>query len=265
VGRAVVLDPWMLRVAAPGPLDLPADLEWRKLRRPALRSQLNQIRLWLRQGRTEAWIAHKLDISVAALEQFKRDNQLGAGASAETAQPEPSEIPPERPPSAPPPLAGEEPKEELERRPDSVGTGASLPETSPSEVEAAGSSETEAPEGPPAAAAAPEETELEPTEIESESDDEPSAEPAERPRRRRRGRRGGRRRRAKRAQYEATFDHGEDGYGLRLDPAVAENPVYAKHWAGQRTVAVTLDPDAITIRRVEEEEDEQEEEQEPRD
>src|SRR6266545_6354938 len=46
------------------------------LRRPSLRSQLNQIRLWVRQGRTDAWIAHKLDISVEDLEQFKRDHHL---------------------------------------------------------------------------------------------------------------------------------------------------------------------------------------------
>jgi hypothetical protein len=30
---------------------------------------------------------------------------------------------------------------------------------------------------------------------------------------------------------------------------VADNPVYAEHWAGHRAVTVTVDPEAITIRR----------------
>src|SRR6266480_3334598 len=52
------------------------------LRRPSLRSQLNQIRLWVRQGRTDAWIAHKLDFSIDQLERFKRDHDLeGEGAA----------------------------------------------------------------------------------------------------------------------------------------------------------------------------------------
>ena len=35
---------------------------------------------------------------------------------------------------------------------------------------------------------------------------------------------------------EGTFDHGEEGYGLWLDPAVVDDPVYAEHWAGHRPV-----------------------------
>src|SRR5206468_657315 len=52
--------------------------------RPSLRSQLNQIRLWVRQGRTDAWIPHKLDISVDQLAQFKRDHQLDGGEEPES-------------------------------------------------------------------------------------------------------------------------------------------------------------------------------------
>ena len=51
--------------------------------------------------------------------------------------------------------------------------------------------------------------------------------------------------------FEATFDHGDEGYGLWLDPAVAKDAVYSEHWAGHRAVSVTVEPDAITIRRVE--------------
>ena len=32
---------------------------------------------------------------------------------------------------------------------------------------------------------------------------------------------------------QATFDHGsDDGFGLWLDPAVEDDPVYSEHWAG---------------------------------
>src|SRR3989442_16017229 len=42
----------------------------------SLRPQLNQIRAWVRQGRTDAWIAHQLEVSVRDIEQFKRQNDL---------------------------------------------------------------------------------------------------------------------------------------------------------------------------------------------
>jgi hypothetical protein len=74
-------------------------------------------------------------------------------------------------------------------------------------------------------------------------------EPDGAPRRRRRGRRGGKRHRTPRKAYEATFDHGGEGYGLWLDPSVADNPVYSEHWAGHRAVTVSFDAEAITIRR----------------
>ena len=54
---------------------------------------------------------------------------------------------------------------------------------------------------------------------------------------------------ATRSRIEGTFDHGEEGYGLWLDPGVADNPVYAEHWAGHRPVEVTIEEDQIVIRR----------------
>src|SRR3981189_1116246 len=45
----------------------------RRSRRP----QLNQIRTWVRQGRTDAWIAHQLEVTVQQIEAFRRDNDLG--------------------------------------------------------------------------------------------------------------------------------------------------------------------------------------------
>ncbi|HYZ80940.1 MAG TPA: hypothetical protein VE571_06710 [Solirubrobacteraceae bacterium] len=92
-----------------------------------------------------------------------------------------------------------------------------------------------------------------------EDDEDEEDEEAEKPARRRRGRRGGRggrssassstRRRAS-GTLEATFDHGEEGYGLWLDPAVQDDPVYAEYWAGHRPVEVAIEEDQIVIRRV---------------
>src|SRR2546423_8500932 len=44
--------------------------------RKSLRPNLNQIREWVRPGRTGAWVAHQLDVSVRDIEQFKRQNEL---------------------------------------------------------------------------------------------------------------------------------------------------------------------------------------------
>lgn len=67
--------------------------------------------------------------------------------------------------------------------------------------------------------------------------------------RRRRGRRGRRSSSRDTGPLEGTFDHGEEGYGLWLDPAIQENPIYAEHWAGHRPVEVTVEEDQIVIRR----------------
>ena len=170
--------------------------------RKPLRSQLNQIRAWVRQGRTDAWIAHQLDIPASELREFRRRHELA---------PEDED-------------AGDlELRDEIE-----------------AEIEQATRDEE----------TAAEEEDKEPEkESESESEGEDGeAEPA-RPRRRRRGRRGGGGRAG--AAMQATFDHGaDDGFGLWLDPAVADNPVYSENWAGHRRVEVTIEPDRIVIRRV---------------
>jgi hypothetical protein len=81
---------------------------------------------------------------------------------------------------------------------------------------------------------------------EAESDEE-SAPASPRRRRSRRGRRSSSR---DAEPLEGTFDHGEEGYGLWLDPAIQDNPTYAEHWAGHRSVQVTVEEDQIVIRRV---------------
>src|SRR5829696_7911353 len=46
--------------------------------RPSLRPQLNQIRAWVRQGRTDAWIAHQLGVSASQLRDFRQRHGLTA-------------------------------------------------------------------------------------------------------------------------------------------------------------------------------------------
>src|SRR3954454_8838540 len=46
--------------------------------RRSLKTQLNQIRAWVHQGRTDAWIAHQLEISATELREFRKQYDLSA-------------------------------------------------------------------------------------------------------------------------------------------------------------------------------------------
>jgi hypothetical protein len=163
--------------------------------RKSLRPQLNQIRAWARQGRTDAWIAHQLEVSTSQLKDFRRRHGLE--------------------------IEGEEPETEVDLR---------------DEIEAEIEAEL---------AEVPEEPEEEPEEA---ADGEEPKEGGQRQRRRRR--RGGRGRGRKKKGLEGTFDHGkEEGYGLWLDPAVKDDPVYAEHWAEVRALKVTFEPERIVLER----------------
>src|SRR4051794_1839630 len=52
--------------------------------RRSLRPQLNQIRTWVRQGRTDAWIAHQLEVTVQQIQSFKREQGLEPGEEPTT-------------------------------------------------------------------------------------------------------------------------------------------------------------------------------------
>jgi hypothetical protein len=180
--------------------------------RKPLRSQLNQIRAWVREGRTDAWIAHQLEIPAAELREFRRRHGLTADGGE----------------------GDEDLRDEIE-----------------AEIEAA-TREAEAEEADEAAddEAEAEADEAEADEAEAgvaaeapEGEEEGAG--GRRRRRRRRRRRGG-----GRTTLQATFDHGEtDGFGLWLDPAVQDEPAYAEHWKGHREVEVEIEPDRIVIRR----------------
>jgi hypothetical protein len=49
----------------------------------SLRAQLNQIRAWVREGRTDAWIAHQLEVPAAELRDFRRRHGLSAESEPE--------------------------------------------------------------------------------------------------------------------------------------------------------------------------------------
>jgi len=174
--------------------------------RKSLRPHLNQIRAWVRQGRTDAWVAHQLEVTVRDIEQFKRQNELVSDAE---------------------PIEGAVATD----YPDEVDLRAEDDALIAAELEAA-------------------EEQAEREKTEEDGDEEEGETPV---RTRRRGRRGGRRRAGAHSgggPLEGTFDHGEEGYGLWLDPAIQDNPIYAEHWAGHRPVQVTVEEDRIVITRV---------------
>ena len=48
--------------------------------------------------------------------------------------------------------------------------------------------------------------------------------------------------------FEGVLDHGErDGWGLWLDPAIAEDPIWKEHWAGVEAVTVKVAEDSIVL------------------
>src|SRR3954463_167931 len=178
----------------------------RSMARRSLKPQLNQIRTWVHQGRTNAWIAHQLEVSVRDIDAFKREHELVPAEQLEDAGDDPFS-----------PRIEEEP--DLRAEDDALVAAALDAEPEESDDEDSGSSDEDG---------------------------------DEKPKRRRcrgggRGRRGGR---GARKPLEGTFDHGDEGYGLWLDPALQDDPIYAGRWAGHRPVTVTVEQDQIVIRRV---------------
>jgi hypothetical protein len=55
-------------------------------------------------------------------------------------------------------------------------------------------------------------------------------------------------RREPRSTFEAVLDHGNrEGWGLRLDPRVAEDPVWRNHWANVEALLVKVAEDSIVL------------------
>jgi hypothetical protein len=179
----------------------------------------------VRQGRTDAWIAHQLDVSVGDIRSFKREHEL---------------VPDDAVGNGDDGFAGGGADEELDlRAEDDALVAAAL------EAEAEKESDDDSDE----------------SEDSGDSEDSEDSDDDDKPKRRRRGRRGGRGRRRKSQPLEGTFDHGDEGYGLWLDPAIQDDAVYAEHWAGHRPVTVTVEAERIIISRAGEEAGDDEEDE----
>jgi hypothetical protein len=167
----------------------------------------------VRQGRTDAWIAHQLDVTVQQIQAFKREQDLEADG-------------------------GDAPDDEVDlRAEDDAAIAAELEEEARRRAEEEARAAEEEARAAEEAARAAEEAAARAAEKEEEE---------EKPKRTRRTRS---RRRTGGRPLEGTFDHGEEGYGLWLDPAVQDDPVYAEHWAGHRPVEIMIEENQIVIRR----------------
>ena len=166
----------------------------------------------MRQGRTDAWIAHQLEVTVQQIEAFKRDQRLDADDGDTNG-------------------ATPDHDDDLDlRAEDDAMIAAELDEPPPKRRRRGRRGRGRG--------------------RRRRGRRRRRRRRRRRQARRRRSRRGGRSRRPRAAgPLEATFDHGEEGYGLWLDPAVQDDPIYAEYWAGHRPVEVAIEEDQIIIRR----------------
>ena len=183
--------------------------------RRSLRPQLNQIRGWVRQGRTDAWIAHQLEVTVQQIQAFKREHGLepdgepgaeGAGAEEVDLRASDDEA-----------IAAELEAEDV-RRAEEEAKAAEEAARKAAEAEAA----EEAEAAKPSRGAAPRHA-------------------------RARGGRGAQAQPRGRSRARSTTARRATGCGST--PPSQDDPVYAEHWAGHRPVEVTIEEDQIVIRR----------------
>jgi hypothetical protein len=229
-------------------------------RTAALKPQLNQIRTWARDGRTDAWIAFQLGTTAATVQEFRSEHGLDKGGGNPAEEPVTPELVVQTISfDTPPPAAVATPSAE-EPTDDTAGTRTRRQRRSrsgadaPTAVETKGEAETE-------------------TETVAPGDSE--SEPAERAKRRRR--RGGRgsgtasgegtaaaeptvaedepskparasskRRPRTPASYEGSV---VAGAVIVLDPAVARSAAWRAHWADGPAFDVVIDDEQIVLRR----------------
>ena len=156
----------------------------RRLARRSLKPQLNQIRTWVRQGRTDAWIAHQLEVTVQQIEAFKKDNDLVPDEDGQSSLPTGV-------------ATGVDFDDEIDLRAEDdalIAAELEAAEAARAEEEARRAAEEEA-------RRAAEEAEAE-AQDDDDDEDEDDEDDDDAPKKRRRGRRGGRGRRAKGAASE---------------------------------------------------------------
>jgi len=222
-------------------------------RTAALKPQLNQIRTWAREGRTDAWIAYQLGTTALTVQEFRSEHGLDRGGGAPVEEPVTPELVVQTisfdspPPVAPPASADEasEPAPATRSRRQRRSRTAPSEEAAP-KVEAA--SEPEA------------EPETEATAADGAGDPERAR------RRRRRGGRGGGasapaeeavtpeagtkparpRRRPRTPAYTGSI---VAGAVIVLDPAIARSAAWRAHWADATAFDVVIDDEQIVLRR----------------
>jgi hypothetical protein len=235
-------------------------------RTAALKPQLNQIRTWARDGRTDAWIAFQLGTTAATVQEFRSEHGLDKGGGNPAEEP----VTPEHvvqtisfdtpPPAATSAPSSDEPSDEAAptrtRRQRRSRTSPGADATTKAESD--GATVVEAPSEATAASG--------------------DGEPADRAkRRRRRGGRGGssaaagegaagsdastadeplatetparpstKRRPRTPASYEGSV---VAGAVIVLDPAVARSAAWRAHWADGPAFDVVIDDEQIVLRR----------------
>jgi hypothetical protein len=183
----------------------------------SLKPQLNQIRAWVRQGRTDAWIAHQLEVSTSQLQEFRKQN----GLDAESLGDSPAEVD-----------IRDEIEAEIEAELDEIED---LPEEDTDE-------EGDSAPVDSAPAARRDSGQRQSSSRRSGRGEERQGNG------RRRGKRGGRRRGKRGGKtFDATFEQGKEGYGLWLDPAIADETVFTENWKGKRALRVTVEQGRIVL------------------
>ena len=225
-------------------------------RTAALKPQLNQIRTWAREGRTDAWIAYQLGTTSATVQEFRFEYGLDKGAGAPVEEPVTPELVVQTISfDSPPPLPPLEPAAPAEEAAAAEPAGTRRQRRSrPAKA---------ADEAPAVEAVA-----------ETPSEEEPAAdgEPERAKRRRRRGGRGGgttapadgasaeapaarpepaeRPSRARKPRAAASYQGSVvAGAVLVLDPAVTRSAAWRAHWADAPAFDVVVEDDQIVLRR----------------
>ena len=229
-------------------------------RTAALKPQLNQIRTWAREGRTDAWIAYQLGTTALTVQEFRSEHGLDRGGGAPVEEPVTPElvvqtISFDSPPPVAPPAAADEPSEPAPA--DSL----TPPAAKPDRAERGGGTEGRGRErtrdrardrgdrcrrcGRPGASEAPSPTRgswrrwqaaegAAPAEEAATERPEAGAKPA-RPRRR--------------PRTPAYTGSVVAGAVIVLDPAIARSAAWRAHWADATAFDVVIDDEQIVLRR----------------
>jgi hypothetical protein len=229
-------------------------------RTAALKSQLNQIRTWARDGRTDAWIAFQLGTTAATVQEFRSEHGLDKGGGNPAEEPvTPEYVVQTISFDTPPPVAAATPAAEESsaaepaprtRRQRRSRTSPSIDE--PARVEAAAEAPAESGsatgDGEPAerakrrrrrggrgggAAAEPAAASAQGTPAETEAAGTPARAPAKR-------------RPRTPPSYQGSV---VEGALIVLDPAVARSAAWRAHWADGPAFDVVIEDDQIILRR----------------